>query len=123
SLQDDVTLVDVEFPSAFAARFGGPRFGIAGIRELTGVQGRPLTCSALKPQGLAPAQLAALAHTFARAGIDVIKDDHSLADQATAPFAARVDEVQRAVDRDIREIGGHGDYAPCLNGQDEKNST
>src|SRR5206468_718330 len=62
SLQDDVKLVDVKFPPAFTARFGGPRFGIPGIREVTGVHGRPLTCSALKPQGLAPAQLAALAH-------------------------------------------------------------
>ena len=116
SLQDDVTLVDVEFPSAFAARFGGPRFGIAGLREITGVRGRPLTCSALKPQGLAPAALAALARTFARAGIDVIKDDHGLADQATAPFAARVREVQRAVDGANREVGGRCVYAPSLTG-------
>jgi len=120
SLQDDVTLLDVEFPSAFTGRFGGPRFGIAGIRELTGVHGRPLTCSALKPQGLAPARLAALAHTFARAGIDVLKDDHGLADQASAPFAARVAEVQRAVDRANREIGGRCVYAPSLNGHYEQ---
>ena len=116
SLQDDVKLVDVKFPPAFTARFGGPRFGIPGIREVTGVHGRPLTCSALKPQGLAPAQLAALAHTFARAGIDVIKDDHGLADQATAPFAARVREVQRAVDSANRENGGRCVYAPSLSG-------
>src|SRR5438067_4323661 len=120
SLHDDVSLIDVEFPSAFTARFGGPRFGIAGIRELTGVQGRPLTCSALKPQGLAPARLAALAHTFARAGIDVLKDDHGLADQASAPFAARVAEVQRAVDRANCEIGGRCVYAPSLNGHYEQ---
>ena len=49
SLHDDVSLVDVEVPPDFAARFGGPRFGIAGIRDITGVQGRPLTCTALKP--------------------------------------------------------------------------
>ena len=116
SLQDDVALIDVKFPDAFAARFGGPRFGVDGIREITGVHGRPLTCSALKPQGLAPAQLAALAHTFARAGIDVIKDDHGLADQATAPFAARVRAVQRAVDDANREIGGRCIYAPSLSG-------
>ena len=66
SLQDDVALIDVDMPSTFAERFGGPRFGIAGIREITGVHDRPLTCSALKPQGLEPAQYAAIARTFAR---------------------------------------------------------
>ena len=116
SLQDDVTLADVEVPSEFAARFRGPRFGIAGIREITGVRGRPLTCSALKPQGLEPAQYAGIARVFARAGIDVIKDDHGLADQAIAPFSARVREVQRAIDAVNREIGGRCVYAPSLSG-------
>jgi len=116
SLQDDVALVDVALPAAFAARFGGPRFGIGGIREITGVRGRPLTCSALKPQGLEPSQYAAIARTFAQAGIDVIKDDHGIADQQSAPFAARVREVQRAVDAVNREIGGRCVYAPSLSG-------
>jgi len=119
SLQDDVALVDVDVPATFAARFRGPQFGIAGIREITGAHDRPLTCSALKPQGLAPAQYAVLARTFARARIDVIKDDHGLADQAIAPFAARVREVQRAVDAVNREIGGRTAYAPSLGGDYE----
>ena len=116
SLHDDVVLVDAEFPASFVAHFGGPRFGIAGIRKLTGAHGRPLTCSALKPQGLPPAELAAIAGTFARAGIDVIKDDHGLADQASAPFAERVRAVQRAVDDANRDTGGGSIYAPSLTG-------
>ena len=119
SLQDDVALVDADVPATFAARFRGPRFGVVGIREITGAHDRPLTGSALKPQGLTPAQYAALARTFARARIDVIKDDHGLADQAIAPFAARVREVQRAVDAVNREIGGRTVYAPSLGGDYE----
>src|SRR4051794_39945917 len=38
SLQEDVALVDVALPAAFAARFGGPRFGIDGIRTIVGVR-------------------------------------------------------------------------------------
>src|SRR5437899_12331412 len=120
SLQDDVTLLDVEFPSSFVAHFGGPRFGIAGIRELTGARGRPLTCSALKPQGLPAADLAAIAGALARAGIDGIKDDHGLADQAAAPFAERVHAVQRAVDDANRETGARSIYAPSLTGHFEQ---
>ena len=116
SLHDDVVLVDAAFPPAFAQGFRGPAFGIAGIRELTGATGRPLTCSALKPQGLPAAALARIARTFALAGIDVIKDDHGLADQAAAPFAERVREVQRAVDEANHETGGRTVYAPSLSG-------
>ncbi|HMA30578.1 MAG TPA: RuBisCO large subunit C-terminal-like domain-containing protein [Casimicrobiaceae bacterium] len=116
SLHDDVALVDAAFPAEFARGFGGPAFGIDGIRRITGAMGRPLTCSALKPLGLPAKSLAAIAHTFALAGIDVIKDDHGLADQAAAPFAERVREVQHAVDEANRKTGGRCAYAPSLSG-------
>src|SRR5258708_40215051 len=51
SLQPEVELVDVQFPAGFEQAFPGPRFGIEGLRVLTGVSGRALTCTALKPQG------------------------------------------------------------------------
>jgi ribulose-bisphosphate carboxylase large chain len=116
SLQPEVELVDVKFPEGYERAFGGPRFGIDGIRTLAGVAGRPLTCTALKPQGSPVAHLAKLAHTFALAGIDVIKDDHGLANQPFSPFAERVPAVQRAVDEANRETGGRTIYAPTFSG-------
>ena len=116
SLQPEVELVDVKFPEGYERAFGGPRFGIEGIRALAGVTGRPLTCTALKPQGSPVAHLAKLAHTFALAGIDVIKDDHGLANQPFSPFAERVPAVQRAIDEANRETGGRTTYAPTFSG-------
>jgi len=116
SLQPDVELVDVELPASYAARFHGPRHGIAGIRTAAGAEGRALTCTALKPQGSSVEQLAALARTFALAGIDVVKDDHGLADQPGAPFAKRVPAVQRAIDEANRATGGSTRYAPTFSG-------
>jgi ribulose-bisphosphate carboxylase large chain len=116
SLQPEVELVDVEFPEGYERAFPGPRFGIEGIRNLTGVHGRPLTCTALKPQGTPPAGLAKLAHTFALAGIDVIKDDHGIANQSYAPFADRVPAVQRAIAAANKESGGRTVYAPTFSG-------
>ncbi len=116
SLQPDVEFVDVVMPEVLLAAFPGPRFGAAGLRALTGARDRALTATALKPQGLGPRALAELAATFARAGIDVIKDDHGIADQAYAPFAKRVVAVQRAVDEANAATGGHSVYAPTLSG-------
>ena len=96
SLHEDVVLLDVDIPADLAAAFGGPRHGIDGMRRRAGAFGRALTCSALKPQGVPPARLAQLAEQFARGGMDFIKDDHGLADQAYSPFAERVAGDRRA---------------------------
>ncbi len=116
SLQPEVELVDVEFPAGYERTFAGPRFGIEGIRRLARADDRPLTCTALKPQGSSVDELARLAGTFAAAGIDVIKDDHGLANQASAPFAKRVPAVQRAIDEANRASGGCSIYAPTFSG-------
>ena len=112
SLQDDVVLHDAAFPDDVVAGFGGPHLGIAGLRQRAGASGRALTCAALKPQGLSPAGLGELAARFARGGIDYIKDDHGLADQAYSPFAARCEAITRA----LRECGAPARYVPSLSG-------
>ncbi len=116
SLQEDVRLVDIEFPAALGGMFPGPRHGMAGIRATLGVPARALTCTALKPQGLSPAALAALCATFASAGIDIIKDDHGIANQAYAPFVPRVRACQRALREVISRTGKKVIYAPSLSG-------
>ena len=116
SLQPEVELVDVTFPPGYEKAFPGPRFGIDGIRSITGVQGRPLTCTALKPQGSTVEHLAQLARSFALAGIDVIKDDHGIANQAAAPFDRRIPAVMQAIHQANRETGGRTVYAPTFSG-------
>lgn len=112
SMWDDVAFVDVALPPALLARFPGPRHGIAGIRDLLGVPDRPLTNAAVKPQGLGVAQLAAIVGAFARAGIDVVKDDHGIADQDYSPYAARLAACQAAVEAANRATGRRSCYAP-----------
>src|SRR5260221_6131370 len=116
SLQPEVELIDVEFPAGFEKAFPGPRFGVEGIRTLTGVHRRALTCTALKPQGSRVEYLAHLARTFALAGIDIIKDDHGIANQACHTFDARVPAVQKAIAEANRETGGNTIYAPTFSG-------
>ena len=116
SLQPDIVLADVELPDAAFDWLPGPRAGIAGLRGLAGVTGRPLLATALKPMGLRPAALAALCGTFARAGIDLVKDDHGLADHPFCPFEARVEVCLRAVEDAARDTGRRALYVPNLTG-------
>ncbi len=118
SLLPDVELIDVDLPATLAVHFGGPQHGIAGLRRLTGAHDRPLTCTALKPIGSTPEHLAALCTTFAQAGLDVIKDDHGWANQASAPFEVRVPRNQRAIDavNATRRDGRRTIYAPSIYG-------
>jgi ribulose-bisphosphate carboxylase large chain len=82
-------LIDLEFPSSFAKRFRGPKFGVAGCRRLTGVEGRPLIGTIIKPSiGMSPQQTAELVKTLAEAGIDFIKDDELMANPPHSPMNA-----------------------------------
>lgn len=112
SIHDDVTLWDAEFPDGLLHAFPGPNRGLDGLRHRVGAAGRAMTCSALKPQGLPPATLAGIALRLAEGGIDFIKDDHGLADQAYSPFARRVAAVQAA----LRKSGRKTCYLPSLSG-------
>lgn len=116
SLQPDLVLEDVTLPEEALTFLSGPRFGIAGLRALTGISDRPLLATALKPMGLPPAALANLARRFALAGLDVVKDDHGLADHAICPFEPRVEACLKAVDDARRETGHRTLYIPNLIG-------
>ncbi|MGE5138119.1 MAG: RuBisCO large subunit C-terminal-like domain-containing protein [Rudaea sp.] len=99
-------------PSSLLAHFKGPRFGREGLRELLGIPRRPLLCTALKPVGYGPGELAELAYRFALGGIDMIKDDHGIADQPFAPFEERVKCCADAVERANRQTGFKCIYVP-----------
>lgn len=114
SMQSGVRIEAIDWPESLLASFAGPRHGIAGLRELARVPRRPLLCAALKPLGLAAAALADLAGRLARGGVDLVKDDHSLADQPTAPFAERLERCQEAVARANETTGGSALYLPNL---------
>src|SRR5436309_842870 len=44
-----IRVVDMKLPEAFRAAHPGPQFGLAGSRALTGVEGRPIIGSIVKP--------------------------------------------------------------------------
>lgn len=117
SLYDGVRVEQVEWPAEVLERFPGPRFGRAGIRSLfPAAAHRPLIVGAVKALGEPPAVLAERAGALARAGFDLIKDDHGLADQSSAPFSSRVGACAEAIASANSKTGGVTRYVPNLTG-------
>ena len=121
SLLPGVRLVDLRLTDPVLGSFPGPGVGIREIRERVGGEGGPtldrtLVAAAIKPVGLSVEELARLAGAFARAGVDVVKDDHSLADQPMAPFRDRARAVADAVAAANAEREGDTLYFPNVTG-------
>lgn len=120
SIHADVELEDFTVPPSLASLFPGPAFGMVGVRQQLGVPDRALTCAALKPVGLTVSEVAGLCHTFAEGGVDLIKDDHYLADHPFCPFEARIVACQQAVGAAAEKTGHRAVYVPNLSGTPEQ---
>lgn len=114
SIKAGIRVENLEFGPELLAKFSGPRFGIQGLRKILGVPEKPLICSALKPMGKLPRELADIAYAFAVGGIDVIKDDHGLTDQPFCPYNDRVKACAEAVARANRVTGRNCLYFPNI---------
>lgn len=117
SIRRGIRIVDVQFTDAQLAAFGGPRFGIDGIRAALGVHGRPLATTAIKPLGLPAKDLATMCGGYAAGGLDVIKDDHGLIDQHFHPFEERVARIQDAIRAANARTGRVTHYYPMVAGR------
>ncbi|MDO5640887.1 MAG: RuBisCO large subunit C-terminal-like domain-containing protein [Paracoccus sp. (in: a-proteobacteria)] len=120
SIQQGIRVIGIDPGPDMARRFPGPRFGIAGLRRLTGRATGGMIAPVLKPMGQPPAAFAALAAGCVRGGADIIKEDHGLAGQPAAPFKARVAAVAEAVARANAQEGRSALYIPNLSGRPEE---
>lgn len=116
SIQPGIRVERLDLPHELLVHFNGPRFGRDGLRTRLGVPERPLLCGAIKPMGLPLTDLAQCVYEFAVGGIDIIKDDHGLANQSFAPFQERVQRCAEAVAKANQETGQKAIYMPNIVG-------
>lgn len=106
STSSQVKLVDIQFPDLFLSHFQGPKWGIQGLRELTGVQERPLFLNMIKPcTGITPEAGAKIFYETALGGPDFIKDDELLANPAFCPVRERVKAYHEAAKAAYEKTG------------------
>ena len=114
-----IRVMDLDLPAEFIRAYPGPRFGIAGTRRLTSVEGRPLIGSIIKPNlGLAPEESAAIAQELAEAGVDFIKDDEKLMSPPYSVLDDRVRAVMRVIDAHQQKTGKKVMYAFSITAAD-----
>lgn len=114
SLRPNIRVEKLEISKHLASTYKGPRFGREGLRALLNIHNQPIFSTALKPIGLSAKQLAAQAGQYALGHMDIIKDDHGLANQRFAPFRERVERCIDAIEDANDKTGRRALYAPCL---------
>ena len=101
-----VKLLDIGFPQEFLSAFDGPKFGIAGIRDLLKAYNRPIFFGVVKPNiGLSPEHFGEIAFQSWLGGLDIAKDDEMLADVEWSTLADRSCELGKARIRAEKETG------------------
>lgn len=111
SMGGRVKVLDLRLPERYVAGFQGPRFGIAGVREILGVPERPLLNNMVKPcTGYSPEIGAELFYKAAVGGCDIVKDDELLADASFNSVSARVELYMRMEKEAYNETGEHTLY-------------
>jgi ribulose-bisphosphate carboxylase large chain len=93
-----IRVIGMKLPEEFRSIYPGPQFGLAGTRRLTGVQGRPVIGTIIKPAlGLRPHEAAGIIKELIASGIDFIKDDEKLMSPAYSPLSERVAAIMPLV--------------------------
>ena len=116
-----VKLLDIRLPRSFVDAFGGPKFGIPGIRKILNVMDRPLIVNMIKPCiGIAPKVGAELFYRAALGGVDVVKDDEVLANTSYSSIVDRVKAFMEKERQAFEETGEHTLYAVNITDRVEK---
>jgi len=106
SMGGNIKLLDIRFPEKYVAGFKGPKFGIAGVREVLGIPRRPLLNNMIKPCTGYPLEVGAdLFRQAAMGGCDIIKDDELIADASFNSVEGRVKRYMEIEKQVYEETG------------------
>lgn len=121
STATQLKLVDLALSPTFVAGFGGPKFGIAGLRVALGIPRRPILLNMIKPcTGYGPEVGARFFAESARGGVDIIKDDELLGNTAFSPLLERVRAYTAAAEQVYQETGHRAVYCPNITDRPER---
>ncbi len=102
----NLRLIDANLPKNYIRHFKGPHFGNEGIRQMTGIRGRPLTGAVPKPKiGYSAAEHAKIGYETWMGGFDFVKDDENLTSTSFNNFSQRVKLMTKLRDKAENQTG------------------
>ncbi|MFX1597267.1 MAG: RuBisCO large subunit C-terminal-like domain-containing protein, partial [Promethearchaeota archaeon] len=108
-------LLDLSFPKDIIKAYKGPKFGIEGIKRLTGVRDRPLLGTIVKPKvGLNEVEHAKVCGDAWIGGLDIVKDDENLTNMPFNKFEKRIKETLKVRDKAENQTGERKFYMPNI---------
>ncbi len=115
---ETIRLEDCRWPETIVEGFPGPLFGPDVATEKLDAADRPVLATVPKPKvGLSTAAHARVGEEAWLGGVDLLKDDENLTDQAFNPFEDRLAESLAARDRAQEETGERKDYLVNVTGE------
>jgi ribulose-bisphosphate carboxylase large chain len=118
---DTLRLEDMEFPPSLVRGYGGPRYGVEGIRRMMRIRERPLIGTIIKPKvGLSSKKHAEVAFEAFMGGCDIVKDDENLTNQKFNPFKKRVARTIAVQEKAEDKTGEKKAYMPNISAEFEE---
>jgi ribulose-bisphosphate carboxylase large chain len=103
---ENLRVLDIRFPEELVKEYPGPKYGVQGVREMTGVRDRPFLGTIIKPKIGLPAKMhAEVAYEAWVGGLDIVKDDENLASQDFNRFEDRLSLTLEKKDLAEEETG------------------
>jgi ribulose-bisphosphate carboxylase large chain len=103
-------VLDMQFPPEAHSYFRGPKFGISGIREFTGVYNKPILGGIVKPKiGIDSNTLLEMVKEMVDGGVNFIKEDEIMSNPSFCKLEDRVPKIMNYLhDKDVI-------YSVCVN--------
>jgi len=112
---ENLRLIDVKFPKSILDVHYGPKYGIKGIRKITGIENRPLLGTIVKPKvGLNEIEHASVCGDAWMGGLDIVKDDENLTSMKFNTFQKRIVETLKVRDKIEKETNEKKIYLPNI---------
>ena len=118
SLDGEIKLTDLSFEETLLNHFPGPKFGIEGIRTLTGVHDRPFVMSIFK--GIIGKDIDFFTRQLeqqALGGVDFVKDNEILFENPLTPFEQRITKAKEVLENVYEQTGHRTRFAVNLTGR------
>lgn len=98
-------LIKLDLPNSVTKHFKGPKFGISGMRKLTGQYNKPLFGAIVKPKiGISPDTLLDMVKELVDGGVDFIKEDEIMSNPAFCPLDKRVELISNYMAKQNKKI-------------------